>query len=253
MKKTGKRKKLTKAGRILTDIILIAALITAGYAGWNIYTILNDNHQGSAAYEELASKAETGSSTSSNEKTVDFSYLSGINPNIQAWITLDDSNIDYPAVQYTDNSYYLTHLFNGEYNSHGCIFIDSNNQTGFADKNTVVYGHHMHDGTMFADVENYKNSSYYAGHKQFDIYTPDGRWVMYPVAGLVTTADVNYIRYTFTDDDDYLSYVNSFVSKSTFTSEESITASDQMMTLSTCSYDVENGRYVLIGKLVKVQ
>lgn len=245
-----KKKKLSKSGKIILDIILIVAICVAGYSGYQLYIGLKDYSNGKKEYESLTPKV-IHKNKEKKETTIDWNQLKSINPDIAAWIHLDDSTIDYPVVYTTDNSYYLTHLFDGTENRSGCVFIDANNQHGFTDKNTVMYGHHMRNGTMFADVENYKDASYYSTHKEFHIYTPDGNYVMYPLGGYVTTGADNYVRYTFSDDNDYLSYVNSFIQKSTFKSDQTIEAGDQTLMLSTCSYDVNDGRYVLIGKLVK--
>ena len=250
MKKS--KKKLSKTGRIFLDVILIVAICVAGYSGYQLYAGLKDYNDGKKEYESLAPEVvrnRTGSDE--NEVSIDWDQLKKINPDTAAWIHLDDSSIDYPVVYATDNSFYLTHLFDGTENRSGCVFIDYNNSHGFTDLNTVMYAHHMKNGTMFADVENYKDSSYYATHKEFHIYTPEGNYTMYPLGGYVTTGSDDYVRYTFTDDQEYLSYVNSFIEKSTIKSDETIEATDRTLMLSTCSYDVNDGRYVLIGKLVK--
>lgn len=81
--------------------------------------------------------------------------------------------------------------------------------------------------------------------------TPNGIYKIYPIAGYSTTGTGNYVQYDFGSDSEFLSYVDRFVSASTFKSDETVSATDQIVMLSTCSYDVEDGRYVLVGKLVK--
>ena len=174
-----------------------------------------------------------------------------INGDFVGWIRLDDSTVDYPFVQGTDNEYYLRHLFDGTYNNSGCVFMDVNNNRDFSDKNTILYAHNMKNGTMFAAIEKYKDASYYDGHKVIHIYTEAATYDVYPVAGIVTDGQDDYVRTSFNDDNDFMSYVNRFVSSSTFTSEQSIEATDRMIMLSTCNYDRSDGRYVLIGKLVQ--
>ena len=187
------------------------------------------------------------------ERVIDWNALAAIDPNIAAWIELEGSTIDYPVVHGTDNSWYLKHLMDGTYNDSGTVFIDADNNAGFADRNTVMYAHHMlDDPLMFAEVENYKEQSWYDTHKKFLIHTPDAEYEMYPVAGYVTQGTAGYIQLQFASDEEYMEYVNSFLVRSTFVSEETITAADQMLMLSTCSYDVTDGRYVLIGKLVRI-
>lgn len=251
-KETGEKKKISKAEKIFLDIVLIAAMCIAGYSGYQLYSGLKEYNTGKKEYDSLKPEVIYTENANPKEQTaVDWNALRKINPDVAAWIHLDNSTIDYPVVYASDNSYYLTHLFDSSENRSGCVFIDANNQHDFLDQNTVMYAHHMRNGTMFADVENYKNPDYYSTHKEFHIYTPDGDYVMYPLGGYVTTGSDNYVRYTFSDEKDYLDYVNSFIQKSTFQSDEKIEAGDQTLMLSTCSYDVNDGRYVLIGKLVK--
>ena len=109
----------------------------------------------------------------------------------------------------------------------------------------------MLNDSMFADIEKYKDQSYYDSHKEMIFQTPNGTYKIYPVAGYSTTGTGGYVQYDFGSDSEFLSYVDRFVSASTFKSDVTITAEDQIVMLSTCSYDVEDGRYVLVGKLVK--
>ena len=131
--------------------------------------------------------------------------------------------------------------------------MDEDNQKEFQDKATILYAHHMRNGSMFADVENYKDPSYYETHKTFYISTENAKYEMYPVAGFVTSGSVGYVRITFENDEDFMSYVNSFIEKSNFQSDVTVNPEDQVVLLSTCSYDIYDGRYVLMGKLVKVK
>ncbi|MDD6258349.1 MAG: class B sortase [Erysipelotrichaceae bacterium] len=246
-----KKKKKSKAVRVLLDIIFVAALITAGYSGYRLYTGMQEYNESREVYDDISQQVIVHKDIEDQGFQIDWNTLKNQNADTAGWIRLKDSHIDYPFVYANDNAYYLTHLFDGTYNRSGCVFVDANNQHNFQDKNTVLYAHHMRNGTMFADVENYKDSSYYSTHKEIEIYTPEQNYIMYPVAGIVTTGTDNYVRYSFTDDSDYMNYVKYFTDRSTFQSDEIIQAEDQMVMLSTCSYDVTDGRYVLIGKLVK--
>jgi len=255
-----KRKKLSKAGKIILDIILVIAICVAGYSSYQLYIGWNEYHQSQIAYGDLKKEAEEAVTVEPEPEAepsefdpINYAYLKELNPDFGGWIKLPDSRIDYPFVYATDNEYYLYHLFNGEYNRSGCVFVDEDNQKEFQDKATILYAHHMRNGSMFADVENYKDPSYYETHKTFYISTENGRYEMYPVAGFVTSGSVGYVRITFENDEDFMSYVNSFIEKSNFQSDVTVNPEDQVVLLSTCSYDIYDGRYVLMGKLVKVK
>lgn len=244
-----KKRKLTKFGRILSDILIVVCLGVAGFSGWNLYQELHEYHVSETTYTELLPKVVV-KDEETQETGYDWDSLREMNGDVAGWIKMDDSTIDYPFVKGQDNEYYLHHLFNGEYNNSGCVFIDVNNNSDFSDKNTVLYAHNMRNGTMFADIEKFKDASYYESHKVIHIYTPSNNYLVYPVAGMLSNGQDDYVRVSFSDDNDFLTYVSRFVSNSTFTSENTIEAGDQMVMLSTCNYDTYDGRFVLIGKLV---
>ena len=249
-----KKRKLTKFGRILSDIVIVVCLVIAGFSGWNLYKELHEYKESKETYEKLTPEVVIENPDTNEVDTAplfDWEKLKQINGDFVGWIRLDDSTVDYPFVQGTDNEYYLRHLFDGTYNNSGCVFMDVNNNRDFSDKNTILYAHNMKNGTMFASIEKYKDASYYDGHKVIHIYTEAATYDVYPVAGIVTDGQDDYVRTSFNDDNDFMSYVNRFVSSSTFTSEQSIESTDRIVMLSTCNYDRSDGRYVLIGKLVQ--
>ena len=250
------RKKNTgKSGSIFLNICLVFFLGIACFSGWKLYEGMHEYSESASAYEDIRHNTfavKTGQEEETQAE-IDFESLKKINPDTAGWISLEDSSIDYPFVYASDNVYYLTHLFDGESNKSGTVFIDANSSREFADRVTVMYAHHMKNGTMFADVENYKDPAYYLTHKAFDIYTENGNYKMYPLAGYVTSGKYNYVRYAFADDADFCTYVQGFIDRSDFESDESFEADDKILMLSTCSYDIEDGRYVLIGKLEKTE
>ena len=241
-----KKRKLTKFGRILTDILIVLCLGVAGFSGYNLYKELHEYQESTEAYDDLVEQVVT-----TDEQEFDWESLKSMNSDFVGWIRMDDSTVDYPFVQGSDNEYYLRHLFTGQYNNSGCVFMDVSNNSDFSDKNTVLYAHNMKNGTMFAAIEKFKDASYYDSHKVIQIYTESMTYDLYPVAGILTDGQDDYVRTSFSDDEDFMSYVNYFVSNTTFTSEQTIESTDRMVMLSTCNYDTEDGRYVLICKLVE--
>lgn len=252
-----KKRKLRKGVSVLLDIILAAALLTAAFSGYKLYQGLHMYHTAQKSYDDIRDtvivRPVPSGDSSSGARQIDWDSLLAISQDVIAWIEMENSTIDYPVVQGTDNAWYLKHLIDGAYNDAGTVFMDTGCSADFTGRNTVLYAHHMlSDPLMFAEIENFEDQDYYESHRRILIHTPDAEYEMYPVAGMVTTGASDYIRLSFADDEEYLSYIDGFVSRSTFVSQETITASDRMMMLSTCSYDVTDGRYVLIGKLVRL-
>ena len=86
---------------------------------------------------------------------------------------IEGTKINYPIVQGEENSYYLKHLFSGEWNGSGCIFLDFRNDASFADRHSIIYGHHMKNGTMFTDLDKYKKQEFFDEHPIALLITPD--------------------------------------------------------------------------------
>ena len=95
---------------------------------------------------------------------VDFNKLEEINPDVIAWIEIPGLEISYPVVQGRDNDYYLHHLITGENHKSGSIFMDFHNQEDLSDRNTIIYGHNMKDGSMFGGLKKYRDPSFYEEH-----------------------------------------------------------------------------------------
>ena len=103
---------------------------------------------------------------------VDFNKLEEINPDVIAWIEIPGLEISYPVVQGRDNDYYLHHLITGENHKSGSIFMDFHNQEDLSDRNTIIYGHNMKDGSMFGTLDQYQSQALYRNYPYFYMYVP---------------------------------------------------------------------------------
>lgn len=216
------------------------------YEGIQHYSTVSSLKKEAVVY---ISNDKTSNNTNKNEPIkVDFSALQKKNKDIVAWIYCDGTYINYPIVQSKDNEYYLHRLVDGSYNSNGTLFIDCNNLSDFSDFNTIVYGHNMRSGAMFGSLEKYKKQSYYDKHPTMTLFTPNGTYIIELFAGFVTS-DTSEIYTQELNEDNFSSFINNSISKSTFTSDTDIKSIDRIITLSTCSYEYENARYVLLGSL----
>lgn len=258
-------------------IFIVAALVllaVSGVAAWQVYVPVHEDNMSFNAYEDLRQFARiptpeptiqpdissspdfTPTPSSEPEPTlpptpqVDFDSLRAVNPEIVAWLSIDGTNIDYPVAQHSDNDYYLHHLFTGEWNSSGCLFMDCSNQAGFSDLHTIIYGHHMDNGTMFQKLMGYKDQSFYDEHPTAQLFTPDGTYTVEFFAGYVAGVDGNAWKLDFASDAEFGKWAENAKEKSLFESPVTPTASDRIVTLSTCSYEFYNARLVLHGRLV---
>ena len=152
-------------------------------------------------------------------------------------------------VQGADNSRYLHRLFNGEHNACGTLFIDYRNLGDFQDPNTLLYGHHMRNGSMFKAITYYADQAYFDSHPFMLIVTPERRYLLELFAGYTTSKSDHCYDIAISDESDMAAFVEEALGKSNFTADVEIKGGDRLVTLSTCAYAFENARYIAIGRL----
>ena len=214
-----------------------------------IIRAMNNYNKGNNVYEDIKETAIISNDSSVNDKRIDFDELKRINPDVVGWLTMNDTVIDYPVVKGNDNEYYLNHLYNGEWNSLGTLFVDFRNYDLFTDRNTVIYGHSMLNGSMFFILEKYEKQSFYEEHKEFLFETPDKKYKLLPFAGKVMDGKEAFVEFDFDSDDDFYNYIDYFIRNSTFRSDVEFTAQDKVVMMIKCSDDFEDARYVLLCKV----
>ena len=180
---------------------------------------------------------------------VDFDGLRAANPDVVAWIYCPDTPINYPVVQTADNAYYLKRLLDGSKNSAGTLFMDYRNADDFSDWNSVIYGHNMKNDSMFGTLSEYAADSYFQSHPELYLLTPEQDYVISVAAGFGTPANAELYTAFCPNDEAKNRLVESWLKSSDFISDDYPTSEDRLITLSTCSYEYDNARYVLIGIL----
>lgn len=207
--------------------------------------------------EEPGAEEETGREDSSAVlPVVDFEALRENGPDIIGWLSLPDTAINYPVTQTDNNEYYLHHLYDGTYNKVGCLFADYENQADFSDRNTIIYGHNMRDGSMFAALNEYGGQGYYDGHPQMYLVTPDGGYVMevfsaFEAKPAESGSDTSPWRLNWKDDGAYTTWLSEMAGRSVIETDVTVTSSDKVLTLSTCTPGGKS-RFIVIGKLAAV-
>ena len=178
---------------------------------------------------------------------VDFDKLCADYPDVVGYIYAANTKIQH-AIQYgKGNEYYLSHDLYGNSNSNGSIFIEQVNSSSFSDNNTIIYGHNMKTGMMFAGLRNYHtDKGYYAAHPYMYIYTPTQNYKLQLFAGFVCEHDDEVYNTSLTQ-----SQLEAMAAKSDFKSSYGI-PTGKTVTLSTCSYEFSDARYVVVGELVPI-
>lgn len=184
---------------------------------------------------------------------IDHRALAEINGDYQLWLYAPDTPIDYPVVQCKSNSYYLDRMFNRKENPAGTLFIDAHNLPDFDDPNTLIYGHHMRDGSMFHSLTDYDAPGYYDAHPFMLAVSGEEIYLIEVFAGYVTTSRDHCYDIALSDEEDMAAFVEEARAKSDFASLVEIDCvTDRLVTLSTCAYNFDNARCVLIGRLDRV-
>ena len=263
-------------------LLCLVFLGIAVFSGYKIITILSEYKAGEESYEQLQQfisvPESTQTQTAELEQTVspesedpeqtvpvvsltpaekdprpkvDFDALHEINEDVVGWIYQEGTAVNYPVVQGVDNQEYLYWLINGDYNSAGTPFMDYRNEPDFSDRNTVIYGHNMNNGTMFADFHKYIDQEYYDDYPTMMLLTPDGDYTVEFFSGYISTLDTNAWQREFLSEDEYSAWLETAMDRSAFKSEVVPTVEDRVITISTCSDSAAKTRFVLLGVLRK--
>ncbi|MBQ3756588.1 MAG: class B sortase [Oscillospiraceae bacterium] len=184
--------------------------------------------------------------------TIDFDGLKERNKDIAGWIYCPDTPISYPVVRGADNDYYLYHSFDGDLNQSGTIFMDMVCEVDLSQDNTILYGHHMNNRGMFASLEDYRQEGYLEEHPIFYYLTPDETYVLPIFSMFLTGGDSDVYAFNFATDDEYTKFLESMTARSNYDTGIDVTSDDHIMTLSTCAYDYDDARYVVLCKIVPI-
>lgn len=207
--------------------------------------------------EEKKDGSETAAEEQKPQIPVDFDSLQAQNPDIYAWITIPGTEIDYPIVQSgTDDGYYLNHTIEGREGLPGSIYTESLNSKDFTDKNTVVYGHNMRDGSMFAGLHDYASAEFMAENRSVYIYTRDHIFT-YQIFAAVIYGDRHLLRtYNCQEEAGMQSFLDSLRETRNLGSlvddSVSVTAADRILSMSTCNGQ-EQQRFLVEAVLVDEQ
>lgn len=169
-------------------------------------------------------------------------------PNVIGWIYIPGTVIDYPILKGEDNDYYLTHTYDGAKSKYGSIFVDKDWSSQV--QNTILYGHNMKDEQMFGQLSKFKEEDFFM--TQPILLVLDGEAYIYePLIVYMTDARDNYLKSNFATSLDYDYYLKEMERQSIYQKDSDITSFPQILTLSTCDYEVDEGRLVIVAGIVE--
>jgi len=181
---------------------------------------------------------------------IDFEALTQINGDVVGWLYAENTPINYPVVQGKNNEYYVDHLIDGTRNRSGTLFLDFENNDRFFDNNSIIYGHNMNNGSMFACLTQYRSQQYFEEHPHLYLLTPRTNYRIDLFSGYTTAYDSEAYQKHFESSTEFNRYILRIYEKSDFINNVQIKEDDKIITLSTCTYQYDDARYVVHGKLV---
>lgn len=188
----------------------------------------------------------------------EYKMLYSLNQKLIGWVKIDDTYIDYPVLQTSNNDYYIDHNFDQEQDRNGSIFLDADCTILPRSTNLILYGHHMRSGRMFGQLNKYSSQSFYEEHKliQFDTIYERGTYeVMFVFRSKVyEESEIVFKYYQFINaasETEFNSYMREMAAMSLYDTGVTAEYGDELLTLSTCDYYTDYGRFVVVAKKVK--
>ena len=220
-------------------IPLIAVALYSGFQLWNAWGDYRDEASMHDAVMEY--KPEPAPDETANQSVID---LQAKYPNVIGWLTVPGTKIDYPFVRAEDNDFYLRRDLNGAYALAGTLFMDCRCEKDFSSRNTIIYGHHMKNGSMFGTLKSFADKAFFEANTQGTIFLPHGTLTLEFFAYLVVKATDGEV-YSAAPGENYLDYVRKNARQYR---EIGLTGEDRLVSLSTCAYEFDGARMVLLAR-----
>lgn len=238
--------------RVVCAVVLAACLALLGGLAFQQW-YQND------AYDRLSSavgvKAATDSVLTLDDLRVDWVRLSEINHDIVGWVFVPGTPINYPVVKGADDQEYLDRSFDGStgwFSSKGTLFVSSENSRDLSDRNIVVFGHHMRDGSMFACLDGWKDQAEFDSHRDMFFLTPKGNYRLRTFARFNTTGQERLVRTSFGNEDDFRAYLEEQVERSLVVAPDvDVAKASKTFMFSTCEYSRSDGRAIVLASVVE--
>lgn len=251
-----KKEKKQPKSKFISRFITIVSLSVFIYAAYGLSDVLIDyykNRQALSEVQEMYYDLDSDETRAPDEVRAGFDELLKHNEEVVGWITMDGTQIDYPILQAENNTDYLTKDYNDRVTRAGSIFLDFRNEITAEDKNTVVYGHRMKDGSMFQHLTKFLDKDFLKNNQTFEYDTLYDSYEAEIFSVYNTLTDFNYIQTEFSDDEKYADLLTKMKDKSKLDTNVEVDANDLIITLSTCDYELDEneGRLVVHAKLTK--
>jgi sortase B len=255
---------------------LAACAVVIAVAGVNIYRAQSEYAVAEGEYDQIADavylsdepvRAVAPEQTAVEEEeespyfgegtypnlVVDHDALKKVNEDYEGWLYVPCLEISYPVVQAEDNSFYLHRDIDLNYSSYGTLFTEAMSARDFDNDNSIIYGHHMKDGGMFALLVNYAKKDFYEKHPVFYLNTPEMNYRVEVFAAFLTDMYSDAYNNSFDSDEEMQAWLDAAKEQSAIETDVEVVPGDRVLTLSTCTYEYDTARYVVLGKMIPIR
>ncbi len=231
-------------------VVIFAMLLAGSYAAFALWDNNRVYSEAENIQENLLKLKPTIGNDNTEGQNASFDDLLAINPDVCAWLTLDNTDIDYPVVQGENNLTYINKNVYKDFALAGSIYLDSRNNRDFSDNYCLLYGHHMDNNLMFGDLDMYKDKSFFNENKTGTLILPDKSYKLVIIACLTVPASQEEVFDPTVWQDDIeqlIPYIQHNARNIDNTSVYNIhTENGRILAMSTCASDYTDARTVLI-------
>lgn len=233
----------------IIELILVVIFLFSCY---KIFTKLNAYKTDGKTYDAV--RQEYIEEVQKSPENIDYkglyNKLKESNADYRGWITVENTDIDYPIVQGTDNDFYLKHDFNKKESISGCVFMDYLNEVD-KDDNIILYGHNMRNGSMFSKLQNFKENEFFYQNNKVIIKDEAGEHTYEVFSVYVLKPGDKLGKINYSSADEFNEYIKFIKNKSFYTSDIKVEKGDKILTLVTCTYEIDDARTIVHAKLIK--
>ncbi len=254
--KHSKQKNILK--KICLIVLVLVFIIGVIYIGCYLYNRNKEKKENTDILENVEID-NTQITPQKTEKMLKLEELQKENNEIIGWLEIEDTNINYPILQTTDNDFYLTHNYKKEKASSGSLFLDKDFNFENGSSNYLIYGHRNKQGLMFEDLLKYAKEDFYKEHKTIK-FTTNKEDAIYEILAVFYSrvyykSEKDVFRYYYfvnaNNEAEYNEFINEAKKASIYDTGITAEYGDQLLTLSTCEYSQEDGRFAIVAKKIK--
>ena len=242
----------TKEAMLLVSALALITVIS--YSSSRLGAIVKNYSQEGIMHEKVLEYKPLNATGESSELNQNIASLKEVYPDVVGWLSIPGTNIDYPFAKGSDNDYYLHQDLDKNWSLAGTIFMDYRNDSSFSDFSTLIFGHNMKNGSMFGTIKAFDDEAFFRRNNTGTIFLLDKTYEVEFIAFIVTKAndEIIYNSESIKSDADKEEFLDYIKSSARYYKDTNLSVEDTFITISTCNYEFNNARMVLVGKIKEI-